>query len=765
MYALLLYCYGGGIDMSEIKFSINGKDVTANAGETILNVARREDIYIPTMCYIKKTNPIASCRLCVVEVKDTEGFVLSCQTPVKDGISVNTESKELYTHRQNIMRFYDVNHPLECGVCDKSGACELQNKTLEFNINSQKFSAKEQSRKIEQWGLINYDPNLCIMCERCVHVCNEVIGDDAIDLKFGGYNSSVIPKNSDTLDCTFCGECVSVCPVGALVSSDFQYIANAWELSQVPSACTHCSAGCAIEYERRHTATFENNQSTIQRVTNDFENTTLCGAGRFGFDYDNKDVQKNQTALVSAQEALKKASTIAFNSIITNEEALILQQLKEKTGVKLYNSEAYNYKKFLTSYSQKTGKSLYSASLDTIEKSDAVIVFGTRIGTDNPAVRYKLTQAERHRKSRIAYLHPIHEELISNVAREFINYEVGSEEGVMALLLRSILEDNETPEIKSFIDDLDEGYLSAESNVGEDELETLFKSFKNSKNRVLVLGEDLLAHDHSENIAAMAGLIEKFSDYRVLIVPPSVNTLGVALICDLDENKDGYTVGYNTQGDFTLSALGNGDLDMPSLNQQEGTVTTIDKRVVPINVAASYDGYTLADVANINEKYTVELTAKLPIQKGFTSVDFDSLEVRVNQTGEDLRGYALESYSVETNNSIKDISDLDSYNGTIVYRANPVLQFNAFTAATKQLSSENILEGSEQFAKAARIKDGDFIEINSTDFKNSKVFKVNPKLKGTIALLPTFEEGLSSDWVSSRYRFFKVQITKVEQTT
>jgi len=750
--------------MSEIKFSINGKTVTASNGETILNVARREDIYIPTMCYIKKTNPIASCRLCVVEVDETEGFVLSCQTPVKDGISVNTESKELYNHRQNIMRFYDVNHPLECGVCDKSGACELQNKTLEFNIGSQKFSAKEQSRKIEQWGLINYDPNLCIMCERCVHVCNEVIGDDAIDLKFGGYNSSVIPKNSDTLDCTFCGECVSVCPVGALVSSDFQYNANAWELDQVPSACTHCSAGCALEYERRHTSTFENNQNIIQRVVNDFENTTLCGAGRFGFDYDNKNVQKDEAKLNSAREAIKKASTIAFNSIITNEEALILQRLKEKTGVKLYNPESFNYKKFLNSFSKKSSQSLYTATLDSIEKSDAVIVFGTRIGTDNPAIRYKLTSAARHRKSYIAYLHPMHEELINNVAREFINYEVGSEEGVMALLLRSILKDLDNTEITSYVNSLDEGYLSAESNVGEEELEGLFKSFEKRANKILILGEDLLAHERSENIAAMAGLIERFSDYKVLIVPPAANTLGVSLICDLDEKKDGYTIGYNVKADYTLSALGDGDIDMPSLNQQEGTITNLDKRVVPINVAAPYGGYTLADIATISEKYTIELTKKLPIESGFLAIEFDTLHVRVDSTGEDLRGYALESKSVSADEKLEDINDLDSYNGTIVYRANPVLQFNAFTAVTEQLGSENILEGSMQFAKAARIQNGDLIEINSSEFKNNKVFKVNPELKGTIALLPTFEEGLSSDWVSSRYRFFKVQITKVEQT-
>jgi NADH-quinone oxidoreductase subunit G len=176
------------------KFFIDGKEVVAEKGETILNVARKNDIYIPTMCYLEKVSPISSCRLCVVDVEGNDGFVLSCQTPPVEGIKVTTNSPELHKHRKNIMKFYDVNHPLECGVCDKSGACDLQNKTLEFGVDCQDFSAKEQYRKIDNWGMIQYDPSLCIVCEKCVSTCNEVIGDDAIELHFGGYSSGIIPK-------------------------------------------------------------------------------------------------------------------------------------------------------------------------------------------------------------------------------------------------------------------------------------------------------------------------------------------------------------------------------------------------------------------------------------------------------------------------------------------------------------------------------------------------------------------------------------------
>jgi len=99
-----------------VDFKINGRDIQAQRGETILQAARREGIYIPTMCYISKTTPCASCRMCVVEVKGVDGFVLSCNTPATNGIEVVTDSGDLHTERTNIMKLYDVNHPLECGV-------------------------------------------------------------------------------------------------------------------------------------------------------------------------------------------------------------------------------------------------------------------------------------------------------------------------------------------------------------------------------------------------------------------------------------------------------------------------------------------------------------------------------------------------------------------------------------------------------------------------------------------------------------------------
>ena len=396
-------------------FKINGISVTAQKGETILTVARKNGIYIPTMCYISKTSPCASCRMCVVEASGMDGFILSCNTPPVEGVEITTNTPALENERTNIMKLYDVNHPLECGVCDKSGECDLQNKTLEFNVSRQNFSARDQHRPIKHWGLVDYEPSLCIMCEKCVHVCNEVIGDDAIEVKFGGYSSTIIPKNSDTLDCTFCGECIAVCPVGALTSSGFKYRANAWELERVPATCAHCSAGCALEYETRHSAI--NGADEIYRVKNNFEFTSLCGAGRFGFDFDNR-TSMDESSFHKAIDALKNAKAIRFSSIITNEEAHILELLKNKLGIKLFNEDARKFAEFMNSYSSVSGKLHHSGSLDAIKQSDAVIVIGSRIATDNPAVRYALTTASKHNGAKVVYAHPLEDVLVQNVVTQ-----------------------------------------------------------------------------------------------------------------------------------------------------------------------------------------------------------------------------------------------------------------------------------------------------------------------------------------------------------
>ena len=633
-----------------INFKIDGRDVMAEEGETILQVARKNNIYIPTICYISKTTPCAFCRVCCVEVVGVEGFVLACNTPVTENIAVKTDSTKVKQERRNIMRLYGLND-------DSFSESDLHSLSLAFNAEQEEFSA------------------------------------------------------------------------------------DAWEISCIPSTCVHCSAGCALAYEVRHNA-----KESIYRVKNSDAFHVLCGAGLFGYDFANC-ASKDEEALKKAVEALKNANAIRFSSIITNEEAHILQLLKEKLGIKLFNEDARLYGEFMAAYSSISGKLQHSASLDTLKEADALIILGTRLATDNPMVCYAVGRASQNNDAKIVYAHPMEDVFMKNIATQFMKYEVGTEEGVMALLAHELLKNSEVDEdTRAFLDDLDLGYLEAESNIGDDELECMRELLQRGQKQVFIIGSDIFAHKRAKNIAKLAALIEKYTEFSLLIVPTEVNSVGVSLTCSLDVDEDiGNIVAYNAEGDFIMSSLNDTDLAMPALNQVEGSVVNIDNRVLPLNAAVAFDGYTLNDVANA-----------LGIQKEKSSDYTKELASACRHSSEDKRGYRLEKISCNVDGKIEPVEELPEYNGTVIYNCNPVLQFNAFTNKTKKLEKDTSLRGSAQFAAAAKIADGDVVEINFASRTIQRVFKQDKELKGTIALNPTFDLGQEY----GKYRFEKSKIVR-----
>ncbi|MCD6432612.1 MAG: ferredoxin, partial [Sulfurimonas sp.] len=375
----------------------------------------------------------------------------------------------------------------------------------------------------------------------------------------------------------------------------------------------------------------------------------------------------------------------------------------------------------------------------------------------------------RHNGAKIIYAHPMEDSLIQNVVTQFMKYEVGTEEGVMALLANAILKDADlSDDERAFFDDLDIGYIGAESNIGEEELTLMMKSFSRTKNRVLVIGNDLIAHDRASNLAKLAAMIEKYSDFSLVVVPNEVNTLGVSLICNLDADEDiSNVVGYNTKGEFKISSLGKADLAIPALNQQEGTFVNLDNRVLPTNAALDFDGYTLYDIAlacgisgvscGLDCANTIDYTPDLSSSVGFKNIKFDALENFLSPLGVDERGYLLDEVECKADGKLEELDDLPEFNGTVIYHSNPVLQFNAYTNVTKQLEKDDSLRGSPQFAAAARISDGDRVEITIGNQTIVREFKQDDDLKGTIALNPTFD----IDVDASRYRFEKSKIMRV----
>jgi NADH-quinone oxidoreductase subunit G len=828
--------------MSKVTITIDGKECQVEEGTFILNAARANDIFIPAVCYLTRCSPTLACRICLVEADGKQ--VYACNAKAKDGMNVVTETETIALERRAIMEVYDVNHPLECGVCDQSGECELQNYTMIEKVDSQSYSIADTNKPVTKWSeLINYNAALCIVCERCTTVCKDMVGDAAIktspregsgpiddafkaDMPKDAYamwnklNKSLIsPVGGDTLDCTDCGECIAVCPVGAIVSDDFQYKSNAWELTKVPSTCAHCSAGCHINYEKKHTSV-ENPEERLYRVTNEWNYVSLCGAGRFGFDFENRVDGKDSDAFNSAVEALKKADTITFNSEITNEEAYILQSLKEKLGLKLVNEGDRKFNEFLNAYGSVSGAKLPTSTIKTVHESDFIVSVGSALKTDNPGARRAFNNGMTMNKGAGIYFHPVEDSVIAGMNKGLIsiNHKVGLEEAALYLILdlfadkeklptdvkeylagfhstktitveetikekvtetvTKMVKDEETGEESEVTEEVTKTVpkkVSKEVEVDDNKLleivgaasdftASLEKALKKKESFVLMVGEDLYTHPKSANLARLSALVEKCSDFNLVIIPPKTNSLGVAMICDLDSEATGYTVGYNVKADFTLSALGNGDLDMPALNQQEGTFTTAYQIVAPLNAALDYKGYVLNDLANAildeNKTYTIDYTPELGNKAGFKSELFDDLPNYYSNDMQEHRGYTLEAVTVQvTDTKLEPI--MEAIDGEIIYHANPVLQFNDFTAKSKQIETKGGLFVSSAFAEAKGIANGDSVSVNANSNSLTLAVTIDSKIDGNIAFVSQFDSSIASSTLFNGYRFNQATITKV----
>ena len=828
--------------MSKIVINIDGKEVQTQEGEYILNAARANDIFIPAICYLTRCSPTLACRICLVEADGKQ--VYACNAKAKPGMNITTTTENIEKERRAIMEVYDVNHPLQCGVCDQSGECELQNYTLEIGVDSQSYAVKDVDRSSHDWGHLHYDPGLCIVCERCVTACKDMIGDnslktvprgaDALDAQYKAsmpkdayamwnkLNKSVIglTNGTDVLDCTSCGECAAVCPVGALVDTHFMYKSNAWELKQIPATCGHCSAGCQISYDVKHTS-IENPEDKIYRVMNEWNYVSLCGAGRYGFDYQNADVTKDEEAFNKAVEAFKKADTIKFTSTITNEEALLLQKMKEKFGYKLVNDEAKAFQRFLKDYSEVSGTKLYTSDLKAVHNSNFVVSIGSALKTDNPNARYALNNSMTVNKGAGLYFHPVKDPIIEGLGKSImtVNHAPLQEEAALYLVLDLFGDKEKMPKdmseyLASFhsektvtvtetikekvVEKVIEKKVNEET--GEEEevevektkmvpkkvkkevvvddnklleilgadakfMETLEKNLKKKDDFQMIVGPDLYNHPNSKNIARLVALVEKYTAFKVTMIPTLTNTLGVALICDLDDECGSYTIGYNTQGDFTLSALGDGDLDMPAMNQQEGTLTSINKRVNPTNAAIGYGGYELNDIANalgFEAEYIIEYTKELPTAVGFQTQEFDDLPNHYENDGTEVRGYVLENVAVDASDdeTVEKFSD-DKLEGSIIYLANPVRQFTDFTYKTTELDEVSGIYMSEEYLASSDFNEGETVKVKTEYGEVSANIVCDNKIKGDIVVVPTFDSKLNSEVLVNGYRFATASIEKV----
>lgn len=266
-----------------VNLTINGQQVQVENNTTILQAAESLGISIPTLCYDKRLIGHGACRICVVEVKGARALQTSCTAPVAEGMVVETHSPSVIEARKEILRLMIENHPLDCLTCEKSGNCKLQNYCHEYDVKDGGYNGAKKDYPIDDSNpFFTLDRNKCIMCGKCIRVDNELQCTGAINYNDRGFDTHVgIPfeRNFEQSTCVSCGNCVSVCPVGALKPKQPEKF-RAWELRKVKTTCPYCGVGCQMELLVKG-----NKVVGVEPVNVDPNNGLLCVKGKFGYKF------------------------------------------------------------------------------------------------------------------------------------------------------------------------------------------------------------------------------------------------------------------------------------------------------------------------------------------------------------------------------------------------------------------------------------------------------------------------------------------------
>ncbi len=270
--------------MAKIKLKINGKSVVAEKDNSILSVAGSIGVRIPTLCHDIRLKPVGACRVCVVEVEGAESLLPACATNAEDGMVIVTDSERVNNARKAVIELLLSNHPTDCMTCDACGNCGLQNLAHEYGVRESRFFEKpKKGIKEDRNFVIKFDQDKCILCGRCVRICNEVQQTEAIDFNGRGFDMTIGPAFNDSLldsSCVLCGQCVSSCPVGALTEKQADGKAREWELEKVQTVCSYCGVGCNLFLNVKDGKVVKTT-SEVGTVPND---GNLCIKGRFGND-------------------------------------------------------------------------------------------------------------------------------------------------------------------------------------------------------------------------------------------------------------------------------------------------------------------------------------------------------------------------------------------------------------------------------------------------------------------------------------------------
>ncbi|TAK32753.1 MAG: 4Fe-4S dicluster domain-containing protein [Chloroflexota bacterium] len=475
--------------MDTVKLTIDERTVEVKKGTSVLEAAEQAGIYIPHLCFVHGLKPYVGCRLCAVEIEGARGLELSCAEPVRDGMIVRTNTPKVLETRRNLLEVIISEHPWKCltcwrrercnplwhcqrdakvtdrcVMCPRNRDCELQRVVDFVNMrqDDQPFYAVPKTQPI-RWKnpFLQYDPNKCILCTRCVRVCAERRHVGALELSHRGYRATISTAFGEELDCEFCGACAEVCPTGAIMEKSRRYT-GVPDVS-VPTVCGHCGVGCGLQIDVKNGKIIGVTAPESHAVNGN----DLCVRGKFGFGYIQSESRlktplvKGQPAVngtavpVSWEEAIGQVAdrlydirehhgpdAIAFvgSSRLTNEEGYLLQKLaRGLVGTNNVDQAASMFHRgTLDGLGARLGVGAMTNSLADLEKAGCIVVVGNNTANTHPIAALKIKNAVKNHGAKLIVAHPLRTDL-DRFATLSLHYKPGSEVALLKGLAAGLL--------------------------------------------------------------------------------------------------------------------------------------------------------------------------------------------------------------------------------------------------------------------------------------------------------------------------------------
>ncbi|MDD2899370.1 MAG: molybdopterin-dependent oxidoreductase [Desulfuromonadaceae bacterium] len=441
-----------------VNLTIDDKQVTAPKDSTIYDAAKINGIKIPILCHDKKLKPFGACRMCLVEVEQMKGRQIpACTTPVTDGMIIRTATPEIVKARELVLELLLLNHPLDCPVCDKAGDCDLQNLTYDYKVDSNRFTDLKFQHEIDYNNpLIERDMNRCVLCGKCVRICDEIVGYGALTFIDRGIETKIGCEFEKGLNCEFCGSCISVCPVGSLLARPFKHKARFWALTKHDSVCGYCGTGCNLTLGVKDNKVL----TTIYNENQGFHKGQLCARGRFGYQFINSTkrlttplVRKNGALTASTWDEalelvagrLKGGTAVAALATprLTNEEFTLFKKLLvTNVGTKNFDhAGGYAHSALTEGFVRSFGTSASSASILDIQKSDLLLVIKTDAYETHPVVGFEMNMAVKNKGVKLSIISDKRGKLSRLPHAQTLVHLPGSEVAVLNAIAKTILDE------------------------------------------------------------------------------------------------------------------------------------------------------------------------------------------------------------------------------------------------------------------------------------------------------------------------------------